>query len=149
MTRPAGILSMAVSRPTPVPERRHVFNAATGQYQPHHSVDRFVRTIPYDWLHRCNRLSGKTTTVALALWFLAGVRKNMSFRLTAEAVNLAGCSRGTLYHGLVALEAAGLISVQRRTGARPLITIHKHPLPVEPEGDNNVETKLNHKGELQ
>ena len=99
-------------------------------------VDRFVRTIPYDWLHRCNRLPGKTTTVALALWFLAGVNRNMSFRLTREAVTLAGCSRGALYHGLKALEGAGLVAIQRRPGARPIITINKSPLPVEPEGDH-------------
>jgi hypothetical protein len=133
---PFRVISMSVHRPAKVPEQRYVFNAATGQYQRHQPVDRFVRTIPYDWLHRCNRLPGKTTTVALVLWFLAGVNRNMSFRLTREAVTLAGCSRGALYHGLKALEGAGLVAIQRRPGARPIITINKSPLPVEPEGDH-------------
>lgn len=142
MIRPVSILSMAASRPKPLPERRHVFNASTGQFQPHQSKERFVRSIPFDWLRRCNRLSGKTTTVALALWFLAGVKKSMTFRLTAEAVDLAGCSRGALYHGLKSLEAAGLIAIGRRVGARPIITIHKAPLPVEQEGDITLDPEL-------
>lgn len=145
MSWPPRILDMAVSRPKPVLEQRHVFNAATGQYQPHQPKERFVRTIPFDWLRRCNRLSGKTTTVALALWFLAGVKRNMSFRLTAEAVDLAGCSRGALYHGLAALERAGLIAITRRPGARPLITIHKQPLPLEADGGTS-EVELNLEG---
>jgi len=135
---PFRILSMAVPPPAKVPEQRYVFDATTGQYQRHQPVDRFVRTIPYDWLYHCNRLPGKTTTVALALWFLAGVKKNMSFHLTREAVALAGCSRGALYHGLNVLEGAGLVAIKRRPGARPIITINKSPLPANPEGDNFV-----------
>lgn len=146
MSLPPSILALAVPRPKPVPEQRYVFNAATGQFQPHHPKERFVRTIPFDWLRRANRLSGKTTTVALALWFLAGVKKSMTFRLTAEAVDLAGCSRGALYHGLAALEGAGLIAITRRPGARPLITIHKHPLPLDAEGDRS-DVELNLEGD--
>lgn len=82
---------------------------------------RFVRPIPFEWLHRCNRLGGKTTQVALALWFLAGVKQSMHFKLTQEAVDLAGCSRSALDHGLVELEKAGLIEAKRRRGARPQI----------------------------
>lgn len=134
MTHQIRILSLAVQPPEQLSEQRHVFNAAIGEFQPYHAKERFVRSIPFDWMRRCNRLSGRTTTVATALWFLAGVKKNMTFRLSAEAVDLAGCSRGALYHGLSALEAAGLISIQRRAGARPLITIRKTPLPCEPEG---------------
>lgn len=131
--RPAGILRMAVSRPRIIPEQRHVFDQGTGQYVRHQLVERYVRTIPYDWLQMCNRLSGKTTNVAVGLWFLAGVKKNKSFRLTAEAIALAGCSRSALYHGLAELERAGLIIVHRRTGARPIITINTLPVPAAPE----------------
>lgn len=138
------VMSFAVSRPQPIAEQRLVFNQATGQYEKHTPRERFVRTIPFDWLYHCNRLPGKTTAVALALWFLHGVNKSPTFRLTREAVHLAGCSRGALYHALRALEGAGLISILRRPGARPIITIHKEPLPVEPEGGD-----LNFDGEIQ
>jgi len=110
-------------------ERRLVFNMQTGQFQPHERVERYVRTIPFDWLHRANRLPGHATAVALSLWFLAGVKKNMTFRLTAEAVDLAGCGRKSLYRALTALEQAGLICVLRRPGARPIITVNKQPSP--------------------
>ena len=46
MSHPPSILALAVPRPKSVPEQRHVFNAATGQYQPHQPKERFVRTIP-------------------------------------------------------------------------------------------------------
>ena len=47
----------------------------------------------------------------------------MYFKLTQEAVDLAGCSRSALDHGLVELEKAGLIETERRRGARPQIRI--------------------------
>ena len=137
------VMSFAVSRPQPIAEQRLVFNQATGHYEKHVPRERFVRTSPFDWLYHCNRLPGKTTAVALALWFLHGVNKNATFRLTREAVHLAGCSRGALYHALRALEGARLISILRRPGARPIITIHKEPLPVEPEGgDLNLDEEF-------
>jgi hypothetical protein len=138
--RPSFILSMAVTRPQPIQERRHVFNPAADAYQLHTPTERFVRTIPFDWLARCTRLPGKATSIALGLWFLSGVRKSTTFRLTAEAVHLAGCSRSALYRGLSALENAGLIVVARRPGARPLITINKQPLPPLPEAENRGES---------
>lgn len=88
------------------------------QYEP---KPRFIRSISFAWLHKCNRLGGKTTQVAIALWFLAGVKQSMHFKLTQEAVDLAGCSRSALDHGLVELEKAGLIETKRRRGARPQI----------------------------
>lgn len=117
-------------------EQRYVFDAVTGQFRRARPTVRFVRPVPYDWLLQCNRLPGKATPVALALWFLAGVKKSMTFRLTAEAAQLAQCSRGSLYHGLDALERAGLISTVRRRGARPQITLLSPSLAASPQGDS-------------
>jgi len=133
--RSPSILSMAVTSPQPVQVQRHVYNRAAGAYQPSTQTERFVRTIPFDWLLRATRLPGKATSIALGLWFLSGVRRSPMFRLTAEAVHLAGCSRSALYRGLTALENAGLIHVARRPGARPLITINTAPLPPEADGE--------------
>jgi hypothetical protein len=109
-------------------EQRLVFDPRTGDFRPHVRVERYVRTVPFEWLRRANRLPGNTTAVAVSLWFLAGVKKCATFRLTAEAVDLAGCSRKSLYRAITALETAGLISVLRRPGARPIITINKQTL---------------------
>lgn len=115
----------------PAPEERLVFDGERGDYVPHVRKDRFVRSIPYAWVHRCSRLGGKTTQVALALWFLAGVKQSMNFKLTQEAVDLAGCSRSALDHGLRQMEQAGLIEVLRRRGVRPQITIHVSGRPTD------------------
>jgi hypothetical protein len=87
-------------------------------------MERYVRTIPFEWLRRANHLPGSAPAVASSLWFLAGVKKSMTFRLTAEAVDLAGCGRKALYRALANLEAEGLIKLDRRSGARPVITIN-------------------------
>ncbi len=105
-------------------EQRLKFDESSGVFRPYTRVERYVRTIPFAWLRCANRLPGSAPAVATSLWFLAGVKKCSTFRLTAEAVDLAGCGRKSLYRALTVLENAGLISMQRRPGARPIITIN-------------------------
>ena len=105
-------------------EQRLVFDPSTTKYRTHQPVERYIRTIPFAWMRAAARLPGKTAGVAVALWFVAGVKKALTFQLTAEAVDLSGCSRKPLYRALMVLEQVGLISVTRRVGARPVITIH-------------------------
>ncbi|MGE4480862.1 hypothetical protein [Acidocella sp.] len=124
MPHPLGASSTA-----PTGEQRLRFDAASGEFRPYTRVARYVRTIPFEWLKRANRLPGSASAVATALWFLSGVKKSSTFRLTAEAVDLAGCSRKPLYRALAALEQAGLVGVQRRRGARPIITILRPDIP--------------------
>ena len=107
----------------PTAAERLVYKPDLGAFIQYEPKPRFVRPVPFEWLHKCNRLGGKTTQVALALWFLAGVKQSMHFKLTQEAVDLAGCSRSALDHGLVELEKAGLLETVRRRGARPQIRI--------------------------
>lgn len=126
-TRPPSILSLAACHKVPTEEVRLVFDACTDQFKPSRANDRFIRTIPFAWLHRANRLPGRTASVAVSLWFVAGVKKSMTFKLTAEAVDLSGCGRKLLYRALHSLEQARLIGVTRRQGARPVITIFNVP----------------------
>ncbi|MDO6384702.1 hypothetical protein [Uliginosibacterium sp. 31-12] len=104
--------------------RKHVFDAERGELVIRRPGAKFIwAKIPFDWMWQANRLPGKASHVGLALWFLAGVKKTMTFKLTAEAVDLAGCGRKSLYAGLASLERGRLISVTRRLGARPVVTI--------------------------
>lgn len=111
----------SVATAVSTPADRLVYKPDLGTYVQYESKRRFVRPIPFEWVYRCNRLGGKTTQVAIALWFLVGVKQSMYFKLTKEAVDLAACSRSALEHGLVQLEKAGLIETERRRGARPQI----------------------------
>lgn len=79
--------------------------------------------ISFDWMQKANALPGKAGAVGLALWFIKGVKRSSTFAATAEAEALAGCSRQAFARGLDALESRGLISIVRRPGARPRVTI--------------------------
>lgn len=104
--------------------RKHVFNVDTGEFLTRKAEAKFIwAKIPFGWMWQANRLPGKAAHVGLALWFLSGVKKATTFKLTAEAVDLAGCGRKALYAGLASLERANLIAVVRRSGARPLVTL--------------------------
>jgi hypothetical protein len=54
---------------------------------------------------------------------LAGIKASLTVRLTAEALDLTGCERHTVYRALTVMEQAGLIRVERRSGAYPQVTL--------------------------
>jgi len=105
------------------PIKRLVFNARTGTHETR-AQDRFIKgPIPLEWITRANALPGKAGAVGLALWFLVGVTGSRTIKLTGEVERIAACNRKTVYQALTALEGASLISVTRRSGARPTTTI--------------------------
>lgn len=107
-----------------VPVKRLAFNPNTGKHELRAPVAKFIKgPIPLEWITRANALPGKSGVVGLALWFLVGVKSSRRIGLTGEVERIAGCNRKTLYSALAALEAAGLITVERRPGARAVVTI--------------------------
>jgi hypothetical protein len=88
---------------------------------------KFLRgPIPLSWLGRACRLSGaKVVAVALAVWFLAGLRgKREGLQLTKATLKHFGVvDRSAKYRALKELERAGLIRAERRRGKNPLVTI--------------------------
>lgn len=129
----------SVTRLDGVEVRRHVFDARSGTLSVHVPTAKYIAAkIPFSWMWHAHRLPGKTAHVALALWFLFGVKKSHTFKLTAEAADLAGCGRKALYAALTSLRQAGLISMVHRSGARPMITLIPPLLPKQhsqTEGD--------------
>jgi len=96
----------------------------------HRKGERFLRgPIPWYWLQLAMRLPGKAFHVGIGLWFLAGLEK--SGRVTCSASRL-GLPRKTASRGLVALETAGLVKVERAAGRSPRVTILE-PGPLDPE----------------
>ncbi|MGC3991644.1 MAG: hypothetical protein QM796_18535 [Chthoniobacteraceae bacterium] len=81
--------------------------------------------IPLSWLSIAARCPGKVLHVALAIWFEFGRRNQARFRLSNAILNRFGVSRKPSYHALLALEAAGLITVERTHGKNPFVTLHQ------------------------
>ncbi|MBT4290195.1 MAG: hypothetical protein HOD92_22955 [Deltaproteobacteria bacterium] len=69
------------------------------------------------------RCPGKTCEVGLALWFLVGVTKKKTVKLTNALTGELGVPPRTKLRAVDALEEAGLISVIRHPGRSPLVTI--------------------------
>jgi hypothetical protein len=106
------------------PVKRLRYNTDTGTHEEAAPVEKFIKgPIPLDWISRANALPGKGGAVGLALWFLVGVQRSRTVKLTSEVTRIAGCERKAVYSGLGELERAGLIVTHRRSGARAHVQI--------------------------
>jgi DNA-binding transcriptional ArsR family regulator len=79
--------------------------------------------IPLKWILPASSLPGKSLQISMALWFLKGVTRKNTVKLSGKLVRSFGVSRSTLYRGLAEMENAGLISIQRYKGRSPMVTI--------------------------
>ena len=82
--------------------------------------------VPVPWLKRAFNLpGGRVAAVAMAVWWLAGVKgQRVDLKLTTAVLNRFGVDdRTAKSRALVALEKDGLISVHRRPQKNPLVTI--------------------------
>ena len=105
------------------PSLRRVPRASKGQ--------RFLRgPIPLDWLSAAAVLPGKSLHVGIALWLEAGLRNSAIVPLSNLTGRYFGLDRNAKYRGLHWLENAGLITVERKLGRAPIVTIlHPEPPP--------------------
>mgnify|MGYP000305885626 CR=1 FL=1 len=82
--------------------------------------------IPWDWVCIASKTGGKgcAVQVALAIWFLSGLNyKSATVKVTRKTLESLGIERNAGYRGLRSLENAGLVSVDRRPGSSPVVTI--------------------------
>ena len=93
----------------------------------HRSGEHFLRgPIPKDWLCTASRAAGHGSgfKVAIALWYLSGLnRQAKTVKLRGSVLRELGVERHAGYRGLQALERAGLVIVERRSGQSPVVTI--------------------------
>jgi hypothetical protein len=95
----------------------------------HRPGERFLKgPIPWQWLETTARLPGKALALALHLWQQAGWRRRRTVPVCLSRIGL-GVSRYAARRALQALEVAGLVSVDRRTGHGLAVTL----LDVGPE----------------
>jgi hypothetical protein len=107
-----------------VPVRRLQLDKGSGSLKAAPHKELFLRgPIPIRWLSSAAELPGKAINLALALWWLRGMTKGKPFKLRGDAVRLFQVSRDATAAGLVRLEQAGLIQVERKPGQRPIVSI--------------------------
>ena len=95
-------------------------------------------------LGQASGLPGKALHVAMAIHHLSGLSKSRKFKLTYRVLDRFNVSRKASARALEHLEAAGLITVQRKRGAYPLVTLvgawHSKTKPRR-YGDDGIPTK--------
>lgn len=97
--------------------------------------------IPLAWLRLAAEQPGKALVVAIELWFRAGIEKRRTIRISLSNLRVAPhLSRSSASRGLAALERAGLVTVVRRMGQKPTVTLQDAPSnDAEPRGGAGVQ----------
>jgi hypothetical protein len=107
-----------------IPAKRIRLDSSSGQYiDAPLSVPFLKGPIPMAWLNAAAKLPGKTLNVGIAIWWLAGMSKNSSFKITRKALDQLGVSRDAASDALKRLEEQRLILVKRSPGQRPTVQI--------------------------
>ena len=106
-------------------------SAGARRLVPHHRKgERFLKgPIPWAWLAAAGRASGQGLHVALVLWLESGMKRSATVPLAHARLAELGVTRFAAARGLKALETAGLVSVERRPGCSPRVTISAMPVP--------------------
>ena len=80
--------------------------------------------IPLAWLHVAASLPGKALHIGVELWFLVGVKRSSTVRVSLSRLQVCrAVSRYAASRGLRSLERAGLVSVERHAGRKPVVTV--------------------------
>lgn len=85
----------------------------------------FIRLghVPMDWLVTASNLPGKALAVGLAIWALAIAVKKQTIMLTPKAMDAFEIGAAAKSRAITHLVCAELISVERRRGRFPLVTL--------------------------
>ena len=87
-------------------------------------LKKFIKgPIPLAWITKAAGVEGKTLLFALALQYLAGLKRSRTVALSHSTQSLFGVGRHAFYRALLKLEEMGLISVDRHVGRSPVVTI--------------------------
>lgn len=79
--------------------------------------------VPLAWLSTAAQLPGRALHVGVVLWYLAGLKRTRTFKLTNAAVADLAVDRHAKQRALKALEYAGLVAVARTPGRSPIVTL--------------------------
>ena len=79
--------------------------------------------VPWPWLCAASSAGRSALAVGLAVHYLAGRRRSRTVALSHGVMEHLRISRQATYRALVALEEAGLVTVERGQGRAPRVTI--------------------------
>jgi hypothetical protein len=86
------------------------------------------QSMPSQWTMAAARLPGRTLHLAMTIQALA-VANNSSRVALSNIVSLQfGLDRSAKYRALACLERAGLVSVERKLGRSPIVTLLCNPI---------------------
>ena len=89
--------------------------------------ERFLKgPVPLLWLQAAAALPGKSLHAGVAVWYSAGLLRSNSVPLSNVAGLRFGLDRNAKYRALGWLESAGLITVERKLGRAPIVTLVTH-----------------------
>lgn len=83
--------------------------------------------IPWRWLCVAFSLPGKAGAVAVALWQRIGITNKRTVKLSYSQLLSMGVNRYAAIRSLKQLEGAKLVSVRRRSGCAPEVTVLDAP----------------------
>lgn len=90
----------------------------------HRTGEKFLKgPIPLKWLTLAATLPGKALHLAVALWFQAGVEGSATIRLNLSRLQDFGVERSAGSRALEILSSRRLVTVTRRPGCAPIVTI--------------------------
>jgi hypothetical protein len=126
------------ARLTPAP----VIPSARERRPPRHKPgEKFLKgPVPWRWIEAAGKLPGKALAVGLAAWREAGCRRARTVPLNLSALAVP---RRTAQRGLTVLEGARLVSVERRKGRPPLVTL----LDAPPTGHSETPARSDAEGD--
>ena len=89
----------------------------------HRGPNDVIGPVPVAWIVAASQLPGRSLHAGLALWWSARTARSMSVALNNLSSREFGVDRNQKYRALQWLEAAGLITVERKLGRAPIVTI--------------------------
>lgn len=103
-----------------------VARSSTPRAQPprHARGEMFLKgPIPWAWLEVAGGAKGKALQVAMVLWLEAGMKRTAKVKLPHARLRAMGVDRHAARRGLAELEGRALVTVERRQGASPVVTL--------------------------
>jgi|TARA_B100002003_G_scaffold53117_1_gene48345 DNA-binding transcriptional ArsR family regulator len=99
-------------------------NPIAGAIPKHKNKEHFLKgPVPLNWIAGAACCGGRALHVAIILWYRVGLEKKPTVKIPRWVADKFGLSRYSKTRGLRALEQAGLVSVIRRQGCSPLVTL--------------------------